>query len=83
MEEDSGCAGLGRVGMSKVAEDGCETYALLPARGRFLLRNRDTQANTIEEPYYSEQDADNWIIEATGTPPFRGRVSYEPRTKRA
>ncbi|KAK1128246.1 hypothetical protein K0M31_002716 [Melipona bicolor] len=43
--EGTGCAG--RAGMSKVAEDGRETYALLLARGRFLLRNRGTQPATM------------------------------------
>lgn len=33
--------------MSKVAEDGREMYALLLARGRFLLRNRGEQPGTM------------------------------------
>lgn len=33
--------------MSKVAEDGRETYALLLAEGRFLLRDRGTQPATM------------------------------------
>lgn len=45
MEQGTGCAG--REGMSKVAEDGRETYALLLPRGRFLPRNRGTQPGTM------------------------------------
>lgn len=46
MEQGTGCARPGR--MSKVAvEDGRETCTFLPARGRFLLRNRGTQLGAM------------------------------------